>query len=268
MTDPLDVLANPRLGEEKGDGVDGAVVLGYFASTATTVDDELEARIPTYDMSRTYGPFRFTPIPATDGMLILPTRDDPCWIAFDDDSEPALVNWWSEADTLNKVNGLNDDVAALDTRIDALEALTPFVRVNRGASQAVTAGVWALLGINAVDSSQATSGVLALVTTAGQEHVRVDKAGLYLVTAVAGGTLAAGDHIIALGRNDSATTIAGVGTGALEMYQARFAPAANTGVPAITWPFTCNVGDKLWLSTFRSNSQNVSPIMTVTKIGN
>lgn len=153
---------------------------------------------------------------------------------------------------------------ATDTRLDALEALTPYATVSRSA-QALTANVWNIIGFNGVGRTQNTSGVLSLQTGAPQ-HVRIDKAGVYVVECDFIYSAGTGDHLVFIGRNAAATAI--VAAGADEIVQQRTGATTNDAVTHIVVPVMCALSDKIhaqaWTSTAAST---ITTTMRITRIG-
>jgi hypothetical protein len=73
---------------------------GRFLTTATTVDDELQVRVPWLDGDRTGVPVVWAPYPGPSGP-VLPTAGDPAWIAeataADGDANAWVVVLWRPA---------------------------------------------------------------------------------------------------------------------------------------------------------------------------
>jgi hypothetical protein len=117
------------------------VVKGYIAEDAATPNDEIHVLIPSYDMSRQFGPSTFTPRPLMDNSVMLPARNDPCLVALDEDDNAHIVRWWASdpTDPVNRVTQAELDAAVaarvtadngLDARLDLLEALLPLPVYN------------------------------------------------------------------------------------------------------------------------------------------
>lgn len=83
--------------------VEDRVTRGYIADDASHPDDEVGVLIPSYDVSKVFGPVHFAPRPLQDGSILLPARMDPCLVVLDDNDEADLINWWV-ADPTNPVN--------------------------------------------------------------------------------------------------------------------------------------------------------------------
>lgn len=91
--DDLTTLANRP-------GRGSRIFRGLIAEDAETVNDELKARLPAYDPSRQFGPFHFHPRPRADGVgVLLPSRNDPCLVALDENDQADLLSWWVEDPT-------------------------------------------------------------------------------------------------------------------------------------------------------------------------
>lgn len=77
-----------------------SILKGYIAEDATTPNDEVSVLIPSYDMSKRFGPVTFMPRPLSDGSgVLLPTRYDPCLVGIDEEGEARLITWWAEDPT-------------------------------------------------------------------------------------------------------------------------------------------------------------------------
>jgi hypothetical protein len=76
---------------------------GYIAEDASHPNDLIHVVIPDYDPDQTHGPCTFSPRPSWNGGAggppLLPNYKDPCIVAFDQDGNAQLVDWWTEDGT-------------------------------------------------------------------------------------------------------------------------------------------------------------------------
>lgn len=85
---------------------------GLIAETAATLDEQVPVRLLNWDPGLQIGPCRWMPrlttvsVNVAEGIedphminiaqALLPTRDDECLVAFDDNQVPWIVCWWPQ----------------------------------------------------------------------------------------------------------------------------------------------------------------------------
>lgn len=75
--------------------VEDVITTGYIANDAEHPDDLVGLLIPSYDLGRVFGPSHFEPRTLQDGTMLLPQRNDPCLVGFDEEGEAHLLIWWA-----------------------------------------------------------------------------------------------------------------------------------------------------------------------------
>lgn len=111
--DQYDIMSNP----DDDDLPEGAVLTAYIAESeeAANADSaQVTARIPAYDISKSFGPMTALPRTRKDGTQILPSRGDDCLISFDEDGEPQLVSWFAVDDTMAPQDGFASGLSIAD----------------------------------------------------------------------------------------------------------------------------------------------------------
>jgi hypothetical protein len=160
------------------------IIKGYIADDATSPNDEVEA--------------------------MLPTRNDPCVVALDEDDNAVLLSWWSEDPTSAADRVTQPELDALDTRLDAIEGRAGPRGWGRFACTSITAGAGTLGGYypwDAADSLTDTA-LYQRITPSGRptlSSVQVKAAGWYRVRASVLTNGTAGTRLDAMLRKEDAT---------------------------------------------------------------
>lgn len=120
---------------------------GRIADSPAALTDAVTVSVPdlTYLGRIVLGPMSFQPQIGRDGSVRLPQRGDLALVAIDKDGGVAwLVNWYRDntgSVTTNTLNSLAADIAALDARLDLLEAPPKFRVYRNAATSLATNGV-------------------------------------------------------------------------------------------------------------------------------
>lgn len=70
------------------------VARGKIANTPASDTDDLYVTVPHYSQSERWGPCPFAPRVDAAGAQVLPSRDDDCLVALDENELSYVVLWW------------------------------------------------------------------------------------------------------------------------------------------------------------------------------
>jgi hypothetical protein len=122
--------------------VRGAALRAFIAESSPNADGtaSVKVKIPSYDLSKQFGPMLATSRSNRSGTLALPTRGMDCLVSFDENDEPQLVNWFGADATVAPAGGFAPG-GTTASRLSALEARAAFTATTVSTTISVSPNV-------------------------------------------------------------------------------------------------------------------------------
>lgn len=105
---------------------------GVILDNATAHNHPVRVTVPDFDPLRSFGPLLWPSMVTSEGVPLLPQQGDEALVLFDQDQQPWIARWRGGVEDPAYI--VEASLAALDTRLDALEATPAWATVSYGAN--------------------------------------------------------------------------------------------------------------------------------------